>query len=408
MEVFFMSKGRSSPVRYIGLDIHKHYLMAYGVDKDQNQVYGFKRVKNEDIPKWIKMDLTMDDVVVLEMTTNTWTMADLLKPHVHSVTVVHPPEVKAIVKARVMTDKKAARILAQLHAAKLLPAVWIPPVEVRELRALVAGRRKMLQMTVRAKNSLHSVLHRHQMNNVDSCDLFNPDRRAWWEELPVTPIEKVRILCDWDTLEFAKMQQDRYENMLRELAAEDARMSLLVQLPGISIITGMTVLGAIGVIERFPSPDKLVGYAGLGARVHSSGQSHYTGRITKSGRRDLRGAMVNAAHKSIKAHPKWKAEFERLEPRIGKSKAIVAVARKMLVAIWYILTDGVVDIHADPEQVARAFFTHAYKLGIENLPDGLSAREYVRFQLDNLGIGQELTHFMRSKKKINLPPSRLK
>jgi hypothetical protein len=117
--------------------------------------------------------------------------------------------------------------------------------------------------------------------------------------------------------------------------------------------------------------------------------------------------MVNAAHKSIKAHPKWKAEFERLEPRIGKSKAIVAVARKMLVVVWYVLTDGAVDIHADPEQVARAYFTHAYKLGIENLPDGLSAREYVRYQLDELGIGQDMTYFMRSKKRINLPPSRL-
>jgi transposase len=407
MEVFIMSKELSSPVRYIGLDIHKHYLVAYGVDRDQNQVYGFKRVKNEDIPKWMKKDLAKDDAVVLEMTTNTWTMADLLEPHVLSVTVVHPPEVKAIVKARVMTDKKAARILAQLHAAKLLPPVWIPPVEVRELRALVAGRRKVLQMAVRAKNSLHNVLHRHQMTNIDTKDLFHPDNRVWWEELPVTPIEKVRILSDWDTLEFAKRQQERYENMLRELAADDARMSLLVQLPGISIITGMTILGAIGVTERFPSPDKLVGYAGLGAKVHSSGQSHYTGRITKSGRRDLRGAMVNAAHKSIKAHPKWKAQFERLEPRIGRSKAIVAVARKMLVVVWYVLTDGAVDIHADPEQVARAFFTHAYKLGIDNLPEGLSAREYVRAQLDKLGIGQEMTYFMRSKKKINLPPSRL-
>jgi len=216
-----------------------------------------------------------------------------------------------------------------------------------------------------------------------------------------------RVLSELDTLHFANCQKERFEDTLGVLAAQDERVPLLVQLPGIGIIGAMTILGAIGTIERFPSPGKLVGYAGLGARVHSSGQSHYTGRITKSGRRDLRCAVVNAAHKAVKSHPKWKPEFERLERRIGKSKAFVAIARKMLVVVWYVLTDGAVNIHADPEQVARAFFTHAYKLGIDNLPDGLSAREYVRAQLDNLGIGQELAHFMRSKKKKNLPPSRL-
>jgi len=170
-----MSEEQSSPVRYIGLDIHKHYLMAYGVDKDQNQVYGFKRVKNENIPKWIKKDLTHQDAVVLEMTTNTWTMADLLEPHVHSVTVVHPPEFKAIVKARVMTDKKAARVLARLHAAGLLPAVWVPPKEVRELRSLVAGRRRMVTMATRAKNTLHAVLHTHQIFPPEEVkDMFHP------------------------------------------------------------------------------------------------------------------------------------------------------------------------------------------------------------------------------------------
>ena len=72
----------------------------------------------------------------------------------------------------------------------------------------------------------------------------------------------------------------------------------------------------------------------------------------------------------------------------------MAIARKMLVAVWHILTKEIPDKHADPEQVARAFFSHAYKVGIKRLPGGLSAREYVRLQLDQLEIGQELTHFM--------------
>ena len=100
----------------------------------------------------------------------------------------------------------------------------------------------------------------------------------------------------------------------------------------------MTLLGAIGDITRFPSAQKLVGYAGLGAQVHDSGQKRWSGGITKSGRRDLRRVMVDAARHAVKAHGHWKQQFARLEPRIGRPKALVAIARKLLVAVWHILS----------------------------------------------------------------------
>jgi len=339
------------------------------------------------------------------MTTNTWQLVDILQPLVHSVTVVHPPEVKAIVRARVMTDKIAARILAQLHAADLLPAVWVPPRDVREVRSLVAGRQKMVRLSTRAKNSLHALLHARQIPLPEVKDPFHPSVRDWWEALPLSLLERTRLLNELDTLDFAKAQLARYEETLAQLAAEDERVPLLVQLPGISVLGAMTILGAIGAIERFPTAKKLVGYSGLCSQVHDSGQKRWTGSITKRGRRDLRRVMVDAAHKAAKVHGHWKEQFERLAPRIGRPKAFVAIARKMLVAVWHILTKAVADKHADPEQVARAFFAHAYKVGVDRLPEGLSAREYVRFQLDQLEIGQELTHFMWGKKRIKLPRS---
>jgi transposase len=68
-----------------------------------------------------------------------------------------------------------------------------------------------------------------------------------------------------------------------------------VQLPGIGVQSTMQLLAAIGDIQRFDAAHKLVGYAGLGARVHGSGEEHYGGRITKQGRRDIRSTMVEAA-----------------------------------------------------------------------------------------------------------------
>jgi transposase len=76
---------------------------------------------------------------------------------------------------------------------------------------------------------------------------------------------------------------------------------------------------------------------GLGTRVHDSGMTTRTGKITKAGRRDLRVALVEAAHVVANSHPHWKAELARLEPRLGRNRAIVAIARKLLVTVWHVL-----------------------------------------------------------------------
>ncbi len=113
------------------------------------------------------------------------------------------------------------------------------------------------------------------------------------------------------------------------------------------MINALTILGAIGEITRFPSPKKLVSYAGLGGQVHDSGQTSRRGGITKAGRRDLRTAMVQAAQTAANTHPHWKAELKRLQPRLGRNKAIVAIARKLLVSVWYVLTNKASDRFAE-------------------------------------------------------------
>jgi transposase len=188
-------------------------------------------------------------------------------------------------------------------------------------------------------------------------------------------------------------------------------------MPGIGLINPITILAAIGDVTRFPEARKLVGYAGLGASVHDSGQSQRTGGtlapvtasagVTKQGRRDLRFAMVEAAHHASQKHPHWKGEFERLEPRLGRSKAVVAIARKLLIAVWHVLTEGCADKYADPEKVAYSFFHFAYKVGVKNLPGGVSATQFTRDQLDKLGIGEDLTEIPHGTKRPKLPKSRL-
>jgi hypothetical protein len=157
----------------------------------------------------------------------------------------------------------------------------------------------------------------------------------------------------------------------------------------------------------FPDADHLVGYAGLGVSVHDSGESRTTGHITKHGRRDLRRVMVNAANHAVIHHPFWKKELDRLLPRLGRSRAVVRVARLLLVAVWHILTAEVADRHADARSVAASLFLHAYRVKVKNL-GGLSAIQWTRRELDRLGIGRELQVIPWGTKKVRLPPSTLK
>lgn len=91
---------KSIPKRFIGLDLHKYYLIATAVDHDLNRIYGPKRIDLTEIQDWVKKTLTPDDAIVLEMTGNTWQVYDELQPFAHSVTVVHPPHVSLIVRAQ--------------------------------------------------------------------------------------------------------------------------------------------------------------------------------------------------------------------------------------------------------------------------------------------------------------------
>jgi hypothetical protein len=116
----------NTPTRFVGLDIHKEYFVAVGVNVEREVVFGPQRVSNYQLEEWILRHLTQQDAVVLEMSANTYLFYDTLRLHVHSVIAVHPPNVPMVTNVQVKTDKKAAVTLAQLHAAGMLTGVWIP------------------------------------------------------------------------------------------------------------------------------------------------------------------------------------------------------------------------------------------------------------------------------------------
>jgi transposase len=260
----------------------------------------------------------------------------------------------------------------------------------------------MVGLSTQAKNRLHSILHRNRILPPEG-EPFTSDKMDWWRSLSISEMEQFRVQSSLDTLAFARSQLANILEKLADIAAQDDQVPLLIQLPGIGMVIALTILAAIGDITRFPSAKQLVGYAGLGAKVHDSGVTRKTGGVTKSGRRDLRGAMIQAARIAAQHNPQWRAELERLRKRMIYQKAVVAIARKLLVVVWHVLTKGEADRHADPKRVATKMMMHAYTLKEQRRPNGQSAPEYVHQQLDRLGI--TLQSFRMNGRTIVLQPA---
>ena len=109
------------------------------------------------------------------------------------------------------------------------------------------------------------------------------------------------------------------------------------------------------------------------------------------------------------SHPHWKVELAHLQPRLGCNKAIVAVARKLLMTVRYVLAQHKTDRFTEPERVAQKLLKFAYQLGKANRPAGQSAAQFVRQRLDTLHLGSEMTSIAwGSKKPIPLPPQQTK
>ena len=100
----------------------------------------------------------------------------------------------------------------------------------------------------------------------------------------------------------------------------------------------------------------------------------------------------------------WHQQFEHLAYHIGREKAIVAIARKLLVIIWHLLTAKVADRRAEPQQVARYFIRWGRQLRVKSRL-GLKASEFARQQLDRLQLGQELERVPYGTVTYCLPPA---
>ena len=392
-----MKKGQDTRgyERYLALDIHREYILVGGWNEKKEWVLTPRRVSIQKFPEWAKKNIRQGDIVVLETTTNVWTIYDIVAPLASWVLVANATEVWELAGARVKTDKEDIKRLLKLLVGGIVPEVWVPPMEVRELRAFISYRSRLVTTSTMIRNRLQSLLHKHNLL-LSKAGLLE---EAWWDaQKNISTLEKMQIRQELALLqEVEKLKTAVDEELQRQSTGSTwGKQALqLMQLPGVGYIVAMTVLSAIGDISRFESAKKLVGYAGIGAGVHDSGKTHKDKKITKKGRRELRWAMVEAAWRAVRMSPFWKEEYEKHLKRMRKpNQAIVVIARKLLIAIWHVLSKEETDIHASEEDLAYKMLLLSWSLS-EDVRQGLTYKQFAKYALMQLGVETDITRFVR-------------
>jgi len=377
--------------RYLALDIHKHYSVVAGVNFEGQVVVEPVRIEHADLEGWLAKNIQPTDFVVIESTTNAWHIYDLLEPLTEKVLVANPIKVKQIAQARVKTDIRDTLILARLLAANMVPVIWVPPAHVRELRYLLSQRRHLVGMHTATVNRMHSVAHRHHLRHPRG-KRFNEKNTGWQQAEELSDSEKFQLELDMNTKKHLAEQAEKITEKLRRMShrkpwAESTMY--LMQLPGFGVITGMTVLAAIGDITRFGTPKHLASYSGLVPGLEQSGMKLRGKRITKEGRRDLRWAMVEVAQRAVKSDPLWKHRFIELCRRMHRNQAIVVIARRLLELVWYVLSRRQAYWNFSHERIAYKYLTWSWQLS-EVDRDGLTRQQFTRYYLMRMGIGHDL------------------
>ena len=216
-------------------------------------------------------------------------------------------------------------------------AVWVPSLTERELRERLRRRMHLVRLRTSAKARIFGLLSQWGVR-VKLARLRKPDGLELLERRGVPAVWRRSVAEAIGVIDHLDERIDPLDRELAPLAAADPRVILLVTIPGIGELLGLTIAAEIGDVSRFASARKLVGYSGLAPRVRQSGKQERTGALSKAGPRTLRWAAVEAAQSAWRESNPWHRLYRDVTARQGSGQAKAAVARKLLIAAWHVLS----------------------------------------------------------------------
>jgi transposase len=324
-------------MQYLGLDWGTRRAAWCAVDQHGMVREGMVAADEDGLSR-LALTLSGDEVRgCLEMMSGAVWVRDQLSLIGWEIKIADARKVKAIAPLACKTDRVDARVLADLARRDLIPELWVPSVEERANRERIRRRTHLVRMRTSARNRMFGLLTQWGLRR-SLAALREPDALEQLAAcgVPVVWRESIRTLLA--LIDDLDRQIGPLEQELRSHARKDPRVKLLITIPGIAELLGLTFACEIGNVTRFGSAGKLVGYSGLTPRITQSGISSRTGQLTKTGPATLRWAAVEAAQQAYRPTNPWHRLYTDTKNKHGKANpAKAAVARKILIAAWHVL-----------------------------------------------------------------------
>jgi len=247
-------------------------------------------------------------------------------------------KVRASVVRKQKTDRRDAEHLMHLLIEDRFPRIWVPSLEVRDVRQLLVHRHKQVQQRTRTKNQLQAMALSQGVQKKQK--LWTKAGRTELEQLPLLEYaaeRRKKLLEGLDDLEVEISELDR--RVMNEARERPEAVRLMTH-PGVGPVTSLAMVLTLGPAERFGSAKQVGSYFGLIPSEASSGGKQQLGKISKQGNSFLRFLLVEAGQTAARYDPQLKRFYKRLAMRKNRSVAKVAVARKLATRLYLMLREG--------------------------------------------------------------------
>jgi transposase len=254
---------------------------------------------------------------VVEPSANFWIrIYHQLEEEGVEVKLSNPLRTKAIAEARIKTDRIDAKTLAFLLRGDLVAESYVPTRKNRERRALLRHRASLIQMRVDIKNRIHALLDKHELSHTYT-DLFGKQGLEWLRNLQLTTPDQEILQSSLQVVETLNQQIRGMNIQIAKDATTETQAKLLMTMPGVDYYAAMVLLSEIGDVHRFSSDEKLVSWVGLAPQTHQSGESNWTGHITRKGSKRARWILGQCAQSARQHDPRMREFYERIERKHG-------------------------------------------------------------------------------------------
>lgn len=325
---------------YFGIDLHQKHSEICGMDGEGRVKYQ-ERVATTEAALRRVFGRRKCSRVVIESGCQTPWAARLVQSMGHEVVIVNPRRVRLIAESTLKTDRIDAEILAWLGRQEetLLRPVYQRSEGASDLRTRLRVRTSLVRARTALINNVRGTL-RSRGYRMGSC--LAERFAARFYELKLEP--QLRQMLDplAETIAELSLRIEKLEADLVEEASADELLLRLQEVPGVGPLVCLAFIGWVDRPERFPRSRDVGACLGLRPKVRDSGERQWHGGITREGDAEMRRLLVQAAHAALNcrrdsALKRW---AEQLAERIGKRKAVVALARKLAVLMHRLWVTG--------------------------------------------------------------------